>query len=129
MKYLEILVSLIFIFLLLSMFSSIIMEFISTFFRMRASTLQKSIAKILGATSVDEKIVREFYEVPLIKMIGEDTNAFFSIFKKGNLPHQIDSKTFKDAILYMSKNGKSEDGITNKTSPQGTNETTTEAAV
>jgi hypothetical protein len=104
MKYLEITISLVFIFLMLSLFSSIIMEFISTFFRMRASTLQQTIAKMLGANSIKEENVKKFYETPIIKMLGEQTTAFFGNINANNLPHTIDSKTFATTLLFISKN-------------------------
>lgn len=98
MKYLEIIISLIFIYLLLSLFSSIVMEFISTLFRMRASTLYETIAKMLG-----EKLTDDFYKSPIIKMIGDNKTTFWNNTRNDNMPHEINSKTFVDALLQQTK--------------------------
>ncbi|MCC7029589.1 MAG: hypothetical protein IT257_04725 [Chitinophagaceae bacterium] len=97
MKYLDILIGLIFVYLLLSLFSTLIMEYISTIGRMRATLLKETIRKMLDPAKDDP--VNAFYKMPLIKFFGERRWAFWSSKEEDNLPSYIEPKNFATTLL------------------------------
>ena len=88
---LDLAVSMIFLFLMLSAASSAIQEIISNFFRWRAKTLEKGIAGLLGS----EQVKNELYRLPLLQSLCSP-NARGQLTKK---PSYIPSSTFALAVM------------------------------
>jgi hypothetical protein len=97
MKYLDILIGLIFVYLLLSLFSTLIMEYIATIGRMRATLLKETIRKMLDPAN--DGPVNTFYKMPLIKFFGERRWAFGNSKEEDNLPSYIEPKNFATTLL------------------------------
>lgn len=100
LQYLDITIGLIFIYLLLSLFSTVIMELIATFFRMRASLLKDTIRKMLDYNNVP-KAINEFYKKPLITFLGESKITFFGKPVNDNMPSFIEPKQFSRNLIEL----------------------------
>jgi hypothetical protein len=88
---LELAISMIFLYLMLSAASSAIQEIIANFFRWRAKTLEQGIAGLFGSSQFKD----EFYKLPLVESLCSP-NA------RGNLTHRpsyIAPATFALAVL------------------------------
>ncbi len=88
---LELAISMIFLYLMLSAASSAIQEIIANFFRWRAKTLEQGIAGLFGSSQFKD----EFYKLPFIESLCSP-NA------RGNLTHRpsyIAPATFALAVL------------------------------
>ena len=87
---LQLAVSMIFLYLMLSAASSAIQEIIANFFRWRAKTLEKGIAGLFNKEFKDE-----FYKLPLIESLcSPDTRGALT-----NRPSYIAPATFALAVL------------------------------
>jgi hypothetical protein len=69
---LNVVIGLVFIYLLYSLLASILQEFISTWFGLRASVLRKGISRMLDDQANANGVSTAFYEHPLIKFLGEN---------------------------------------------------------
>lgn len=67
---LNVFIGLFFIFLLYSLLSTVIQEFISSFLKLRAKTLVKGISRMLDDDSNNTLLSTTFYQHPLIKYLG-----------------------------------------------------------
>lgn len=105
-KYLEVFIALSFIYLLLSLFSSILMEYFATLLRLRATTLKETIAKMLGESKLNDKLVTAFYNLPIIKTLG-DQRFIWGSLQGNSMPHDIDVKSFVSAMLQLLNNSRS----------------------
>lgn len=88
LKILEIIIGLIFIYLLLSTLATLVVEYISAGLGLRAENLKKVIARALDDDG--NKLSDKFYEYPLIKYLGK---------KDGKLPSYISSAKFAKTVL------------------------------
>jgi len=92
---LELAISMVFLFLMLSAASSTIQEIIANIFRWRAKTLEKGIEGLLRS----EKVKNELYQLPLLQ-------SLFSPNARGQLTHKpsyIPSSTFALAVLHWAE--------------------------
>lgn len=88
--FLDVVIGLIFIFLLYSLLATAVQELVSTWLNMRGKNLLKSIMFILGDSRAGEKLGVEFYRHPVVKkLIGTD---------KGRLPSYFDPATFSQVV-------------------------------
>lgn len=115
LKLLEIAISLIFIYLLLSIFAMVIMEIISTLWRMRGELLKESIKKLLFTTDRNSNGIENFYRQPIIKFLGDNATSWIWLDKLFNLdqkkmPSYMKAEDFYDNLLsYLNKNQFSQD--------------------
>jgi hypothetical protein len=91
---LNVVIGLVFIFLLYSLLATIIQELIATYSGMRARILKRGIAKMLDDDKTNNAMSMAFYDHPLIKFLGE--NKFFT--KPSYLTAQNFSKVFIDLL-------------------------------
>ncbi|MBD8080828.1 hypothetical protein [Chryseobacterium caseinilyticum] len=115
LKLLEIAISLIFIYLLLSIFAMVIMEIISTLWRMRGELLKDSIKKLLFTMDKNSSGIENFYQQPIIKFLGDNATSWIWLDKLFNLdqkkmPSYMKAEDFYDNLLsYLNKNQFSDD--------------------
>ena len=88
---LEVIIALIFIYLLYSLLATIIQEIISTYLGLRSEMLKKGITRMLGDETDDKVLTDSFYNHPLIKFLGEN--------KSHNKPAYLNSKNFSKVII------------------------------
>lgn len=93
---LNVVVSLVFIFLLYSLLVTIVNEIIASLFRLRSKTLQKGIRRMLtdDGTTVNS-LVDSFFNQPAIKFLGEDN--------KNKKPSYLSSNSFAKGLFEMCK--------------------------
>jgi hypothetical protein len=92
---LNVVISLVFIYLLYSLLVTTINEGIASLFKLRAKTLEKGIKRML--TDFDDNqnsILEKFYKLPDIKYLGEDNT------KK---PAYLNSSSFSNALIHLCK--------------------------
>lgn len=92
LKFLDIAIGTIFIYLLLSLFASTIMELISTVLEFRAQTLERAIKRMLddgGAAAIS----KQFYNTAAIKYLGD------TWFKKNMKPSYLMPNNFSKALI------------------------------
>lgn len=97
--FLEITIGLVFIYLLLSLFSTIIMEMIATLFRMRASLLKSTIERILNDAETNASI--DFFNQPLMKNLSDYKTWYTNSFKTGDTPSNISPQNFSKTIINL----------------------------
>jgi len=88
---LEVIIALIFIYLLYSLLATIIQEIISTYLGLRSEMLKKGITRMLGDEIDDMTLTDSFYNHPLIKFLGEK--------KSHNKPAYLNSRNFSKVII------------------------------
>jgi hypothetical protein len=88
---LEVIIGLVFIYLLYSLLATIIQEIISTYLGLRSEMLKKGIIRMLGDATDDKDLTQSFYNHPLIKFLGEN--------KSSNKPSYINSKNFSKVLI------------------------------
>src|SRR5436190_5296808 len=103
---LNVVISLVFIYLLYSLLVTTINEIIASSIKLRAKTLEKAIKRMLTDGIISEnsdKIVTDFYNQPIIRFFGEEDNK---------RPSYLSSAAFAKALIYLCKDrGK---GFTNE---------------
>lgn len=104
---LEVIIGLVFLYLIFSLLATFVNEIISTFFKLRANHLKNSIKHMLdNDTEEGKKLFKEFYDHPLIQSF---------VKKKGKgFPSYIDPKKFAKVIIDIyekSKDEKTQDDI------------------
>ncbi len=123
-RTLDIVISLIFIFLLYSLFATILQEMFANWYGLRAKMLRKSIEIMLNGKSdytvrnnsksfntlryfllVEKKgfensFAFRFYETPIIRSLGKSQKTYL-LSPKSTKPAYISSQTFSDALLYV----------------------------
>ncbi|MBN2350848.1 MAG: hypothetical protein JXJ22_18570 [Bacteroidales bacterium] len=92
---LDIVIGLIFIFLLYSLLATVIAEIIATFFGLRARNLSKAISRMLEDDNHKGELTRKFYNHPLIKYLAPG-----NFFKK---PSYISPGNFSKCLLDILK--------------------------
>lgn len=99
---LEVIIGLVFLYLIFSLLATIVNEIISTFFKLRANHLKSAIQNILdNDTEEGKKLFKEFYDHPLIQSF---------VKKKGKgFPSYIDPKKFAKIIIEIYEKSKDED--------------------
>lgn len=97
--FLEITIGLVFIYLLLSLFSTIIMEMIATLFRMRASLLKTTIERLLNDSNNNASI--DFFNQPLMKNLSDYKTWWSSSFNVGDTPSNISAQNFSNTIINL----------------------------
>ena len=95
--FLDITIGLVFIYLLLSLFSTILMEMIATLFRMRASLLKSTIERLLDDET--QKGSKSFFNQPLMKNLSDYKTWWSSNFKTGDTPSNISAQNFSNTIV------------------------------
>lgn len=108
-EILDVGIGLIFLFLLLGLFCSVVNELIARLAALRSSTLKTGIRNLLdGEDSKGNKLSHEFYNHPLIKGLYR-TGWFDKIFKREGKPSYIPARTFAitlmDILAPPGKNG------------------------
>lgn len=98
---LEIVIGLVFVYLLFSTLVTLLVEYVSTLMRLRASNLKRIVARALDDDNLG-KTSTVFYEHPLIKYLAESDN------KK---PSYISSDKFAKVVLDIIRTGGSIDGL------------------
>ncbi len=88
---LNIVIGLVFIYLLYSLLASIIQEIISSMRSYRAKMLEKAICRMLDDNTGKNTLVALFYNHPLMKYLGEST--------KHSKPAYINNSTFSKVVL------------------------------
>jgi len=91
---LNVVIGLVFIYLLYSLLATIIQEIIATYIGLRARTLRKGISRMLDDDVDNKTLSTAFYDHPLIKYLGE--NKFHS--KPAYMTAQNFSKVFIDLL-------------------------------
>ncbi|MBI9071539.1 MAG: hypothetical protein JEY94_08060 [Melioribacteraceae bacterium] len=97
MKIIEIAIAIMFIYLIFSLFATVIHEIIATLFKLRAKNLSKAISRMLDDND-KEMISESFFEHPMIKYFGKNNR-----FKK---PSYIATQTFSKVVIDIIKTGK-----------------------
>lgn len=100
--FLEVCIGIIFIYLLLSLFSTILMEIISTLFRMRADIMKEVIIKMLLRNK--DEFNNHYLKIPLVKSLSE--NKWFwqtAEMKESSLSH-LSAENFYVALLSLLQN-------------------------
>lgn len=91
---LDVVIGLIFIYLLYSLFATLIQEIIATNLNLRAGMLKKGIARMLDDGSSIIHLSEEFYKHPLIKYLGENKR----IGKSGK-PSYLTAQNFSKVLI------------------------------
>ena len=103
---LDIVIGLIFVYLIYSLLATIILEFIATNFNLRAKMLEKAITRMLEENLADmqnnQSLSKEFYNHPLIKFLGKN--------KRHPKPSYIKKTTFSKVIIDLLKGKNIETG-------------------
>ena len=97
---LDIVIGLVFVYIIYSLLATIVMEFIPSFFSLRAKMLENAIMRMLEDENIKKQVnaqslSNEFYNHPLIKFLGKD--------KRHPKPSYIKSSTFSKVILDLLK--------------------------
>lgn len=99
---LDIVISLVFIFLLYSLLATTILELLASAFNWRAKILEKGIKRILDGDG-DINFSQHFFNHPLFKYFGR---ASEDKTKKGSKPSYISSQNFSKIMIDIMKEGK-----------------------
>jgi hypothetical protein len=99
---LNIVIGLVFIYLLYSLLASIVQEFISAWISLRARYLRKGISRMLDDNTKENELSQAFYKHPLIKFLGES--------KRNSIPSYIDAKNFSKVFIDLLRGEQSELG-------------------
>jgi hypothetical protein len=99
---LNVVIGLVFIFLLYSLLATIIQELIATYTGMRARILKRGIARMLDDDKTNNAVSMAFYDHPFIKFLGE--NKFF---KK---PSYLSAQNFAKVFIDLLRGNKSQPG-------------------
>ncbi|NOQ25482.1 MAG: hypothetical protein GQ564_08985 [Bacteroidales bacterium] len=99
---LEVIIGLVFLYLIFSLLATFVNEIISTFFKLRANHLKSAIKNMLdNDTEEGEKLFKEFYDHPLIQSF---------VKKKGKgFPSYLEPKKFAKVIIDIYEKSKDED--------------------
>jgi hypothetical protein len=128
---LDVIIGLVFVYLLLAIICTSANEWISGVLKARAKTLRGSIARLLGSQPMEEKgaadgLVHKFYEHPLIKGMMRDDGGHF-----GYLPARTFAKVLIDLVSPDNDGAVSVSGIKSnlQNMPDGDVKTTLQALV
>jgi hypothetical protein len=98
---LDVVIGLIFIYVLYSLLASTINELIATMFDFRSKTLEKAIKRMLDDGGLPI-LKDEFYKSPLIKYLGDFKKKWLFFGKKNDKkPSYLLSRNFSDALVYI----------------------------
>jgi hypothetical protein len=100
---LEVVIGLAFIYMILSLITTTLTEFISQIFAMRASNLRRGVQTLLYDLD-NTGLARKFYEHPLIKSLGHQ-RTMLSALGRQSMPSYINPRTFAQTILDLLANG------------------------
>ncbi|MCK9205486.1 MAG: hypothetical protein M0P66_00095 [Salinivirgaceae bacterium] len=108
---LDIVIGLIFVYLIYSLLATIILEFIATNFNLRAKMLEKAIIRMLeenvDSPGQNQSLSKEFYNHPLIKFLGKN--------KRHPKPSYLKKTTFSKVVIDLLKGKELEAGNEVKT--------------
>jgi hypothetical protein len=95
---LDVVIGLTFIYVLYSLFTTIIVELVAANLQLRARTLKRAIERMLD----DDKVSfsGDFYKTPLIKYLASGRVGLFGVNDK---PSYLKAKNFSEALLYLLK--------------------------
>lgn len=99
---LNVVIGLVFIFLLYSLLATIIQEIIATYSGMRARILKRGIAKMLDDDKTNNAVSMAFYNHPFVKFLGEN-----KIFKK---PSYLSAQNFSKVFIDLLRGNKTQPG-------------------
>ena len=94
--FLDIILGLIFVYLLFSTLVTLLVEYVSAYLQLRGKNLRKIITRALDDDIGPNEISEEFYNHPLIKYLSK---------KKGKLPSYISSDKFAKVVLDLIRTG------------------------
>ena len=98
---LDVVVGMVFVFLLLSLICSGLNEFIETLVKNRARDLERGIRELVGDPTNATNFIEKFYNHPLVNSLFK---GVYSADKKSNLPSYIPSANFAMAVMDLIKN-------------------------
>jgi hypothetical protein len=119
-KILDISIGTIFIFLLLSLFATTIMELVATWLGMRATVLKKAITRMLDDSTGKKTFSDKFYSTPAIKYLGEEGSFWQK--NKSKKPSYLMPNNFSKAVLDMILNLKNAQTLSKETIESGLDE-------
>ena len=110
--FIEVAISLAFIYLLLSLVCTALNEMIAQLLKLRAETLKQSLTRLL----TDEKIRKQFYEHPLIKGLGKGPGKD-GVVRPSYIPSQTFVLALLDTVIRPDQSGKTPDADAGATEP------------
>jgi hypothetical protein len=99
---LDVVIGLVFIYLLYSLLATIIQEIIATHLKLRAKVLKEGISRMLDDDHVDNSLSEEFYNHPLIKFLGQN--------KSRSQPSYLTSGNFSKVLIDLLRGEKVQAG-------------------
>lgn len=100
---LDVVIGLVFIYLLYSLFVTTLVEFLATILALRARNLKSAIYRMLN-DETGEGFAKDFYTQPLIKYLGEKNTAIKKFLHIPNRPSYLQARNFSMAVTRMLHN-------------------------
>jgi hypothetical protein len=97
---LDVVIGLVFIYLLYSLFVTTVIEFLATILALRSRNLKAAIQRMLDDED-GKGFADDFYKEPLIKYLGEKNTAIKKFFRIPNRPSYLQARNFSTAVIRL----------------------------